>query len=187
MCSSDLFDVPALQGRHEAVVLPWGTSWGWATWQRAWDRFDPLATGWESLAADAAMRRRFNLDGAYDYASMLENQMLGRRHSWAIRWYWTMFKASALAVFPPFTLVDNTGFDGTGTHGRGWLRSFGRPRATPTQASTGSIALPETAVVDGHVRAAVRDALWRHNGGWLGHAVDRARRAIGPLRAGARR
>ena len=178
--SGYMFDVPALAGQREAVFLPHSSTWGWATWQRAWQHFDPLATGWQTLTRDATMRRRFNLDNAYDYASMLESHMRGHINSWGVRWYWTVFKAGALVVFPPFSLVDNTGFDGSGTHGRGWLRRFGHAGAAAVPS--GPISLPGSAVLDERIRRQVRDTVWRHNGSWLGQMVSRGRRAVQRLR-----
>jgi hypothetical protein len=178
------FESPAFANRSEAMLLPWVTSWGWATWQRAWDSYDEHATGWRDLAANAALRRRFNLDNAYDYATMLERQMRGELQSWAVRWYWSIFRADGLAVFPPFSLVDNTGFDGSGTHGRGWLR--GRKPAITRRPPTQAILLPGP-TLDETLRQQARDAIWAHNGGWLGHVVDRIRRPLGRLRNRFRR
>ncbi|GIX17758.1 MAG: glycosyl transferase [Rhodothalassiaceae bacterium] len=119
--SGFMFDIPEWKHRKTALFLPFTVSWGWATWKRAWDAFDPDATGWEILRHDRALRRRFNLDGNYNYAAMLEDQMAGRIDSWAIRWYWSVFKANGLVLFPPVSLVRNIGMDGSGTHGHGWL------------------------------------------------------------------
>jgi hypothetical protein len=103
----------------DAVFLPMTTSWGWATWRRAWEHFDPQSTGYAQIKADAALRRRFNLDGAHDYFSMLEAQLAGRVDSWAIRWYLSVFLRNGLVVFPRTSLVENVGFDGSGTHTSG--------------------------------------------------------------------
>jgi hypothetical protein len=112
-----MFDVPSLADSQEALFLPMTTSWGWATWKRAWDQFDPSASGWRErlVGADA---RRFDLGGRYDYRRMLERQMNGRVDSWAIRWYYSVFAKGGLVLYPPRTLVVNGGFDGTGTHSR---------------------------------------------------------------------
>jgi len=64
---------------------------------------------------------------AYDYAAMLEAQMAGRRDIWGIRWYWSVFCQNGLSLFPPQSLVRNTGQDGSGTHGGGFLRKFSPP------------------------------------------------------------
>jgi hypothetical protein len=112
-----MFDVPSLADKQEALFLPMTSSWGWATWKRAWDQFDPSASGWqERLVGEEA--ERFDLGGRYDYSGMLRRQMSGRIDSWAIRWNYSVFVRGGLVLYPPQTLVLNEGFDGTGTHGR---------------------------------------------------------------------
>jgi len=116
--SGHMFDVPSFRHQREALLLPMTTSWGWATWKRAWAFFDPRASGWRERLADGAEAKRYNLGGRCDYSGMLRRQMNGEIDSWAIRWYYTVFAHDGLVLFPPRTLVSNTGFDGTGTHDR---------------------------------------------------------------------
>jgi len=98
------------------LFLPFTTTWGWATWKRAWRHFDAAAEGYDDLCKDRALRRRFDLDGSYPYFRMLQRQRAGEIDSWGILWYLTMFRRQRLAVFPRQSLVRNEGFDGTGTH-----------------------------------------------------------------------
>jgi hypothetical protein len=100
----------------DALFLPFTTSWGWASWKRAWKLFDSDAKGYAQIKSDLALRRRFNLDGAYDYFAMLEAQLCGEINSWAIRWYLSVFMHKGLILYPPQTYVINAGFDGSGTH-----------------------------------------------------------------------
>lgn len=165
------FDVPELRGSTSALFLPFTVSWGWATWKRAWSRFDPLATGWEKLRSDKHLRRRFNLDGVYDYATMLVRQMSGLNDSWAVRWYWTVFKEKGLVLFPANSLVSNIGFDGSGTHGRGVLRRFSIDK---TSLVSLDITLPAV-YLDTVLFTHIKDALAMQNGGWLGRVVNRLR------------
>lgn len=115
--SGHMFPVPSFSNRNEALFLPFTTSWGWATWARAWKFFDEDVTGWERLEQDASLRRRFNLGGSFDCYDMLKLQLAGKIDSWAIRWYWSVFINNGLVLYPPRTLVNNEGFDGSGTHG----------------------------------------------------------------------
>lgn len=162
--------------RNQSVFLPFTTSWGWATWRRAWQHFDAEARGWELLATNAELRARFNLGGAYDYATMLERQMGGQRDSWAIRWYWSVFLKSGLVLFPPMSLVSNTGFDGSGTHGGGVFSRF-------NQVFDGSAIkypeLPMSAVLNQSVVAQAVAALRRQNGGLRTRCLDMVRRLFG--------
>jgi len=172
--SGHMFDVREFVQRREALLLPLTTTWGWATWERAWKAFDPKASGWQSLRQDHALRNRFNLRGAYDYTQMLEKQMAEQRQSWGIRWYWSVFTRSGLVCFPPRSLVANIGMDGTGTHGRGTFRSF-----ETLTLPVGSIPFvaPHEELLEAAAWAAVRGVVWRQNGRWLGRCADWVRRA----------
>lgn len=106
--------LPPAEG--DAVFLPMTTSWGWATWDRAWRTFDREMKGLARLEQDRTLRHRFDLEGAYPYFNMLRAQWRGEVDSWAIRWWLTVFLAGGWALFPARTLVRNIGFDGTGRH-----------------------------------------------------------------------
>ena len=166
------FNVQELKSKTTSIFLPFTVSWGWATWKRAWYKFDPLATGWDALRTDKILRRRFNLDGNYGYATMLLRQMAGQRDSWAIRWYWTVFKFNGLVLFPPVSLVRNTGFDGSGSHGRGLLRQFSTLNVIPPKTF---IELPDLVIVDTILYSIVKKALTLQNGGIVGKVVDKLR------------
>ncbi len=173
--SGYLFDIERSAANRSAFFLPLTVSWGWATWQRAWNRFDAAAGGWQSLASDPDLRRRFNLGGAYDYATMLERQMQGRRDSWAIRWYWSVFRQDGLVLFPPVSFVSNIGFDGSGTHGRGRLSRFSVEQST---AAAPIVDFPETVRPDSARFADVCEAVGRQSGGRISRLVSALRRLL---------
>ncbi len=100
----------------DAFFLPLTTTWGWATWQRAWQHFDWNAPGARQQLADREFRRRFDLDDSYPYAAMLEQRLAGQTDSWGILWWYTVFTTGALVLHPRQSLVWNGGFDGSGTH-----------------------------------------------------------------------
>jgi hypothetical protein len=97
-----------------ALFLPFTTSWGWATWDRAWQLFDESAGAFKTLKQSASLRKKFNLENNYPYYQMLEKQQLGKNDSWAIRWYLSVFMNNGLVLYPPKSLVKNIGFDGSG-------------------------------------------------------------------------
>jgi len=113
--SGHMFDA-ALDIGTDALFMPFVTTWGWATWSRAWAHFDPAMGGYDKLRVDARRRRRFNIDGAYNYFDMLERQRAGVIDSWGIRWNLSVFENDGLVLYPKRSLVDNRGFDGSGTH-----------------------------------------------------------------------
>lgn len=101
---------------EEALLLPFTTSWGWATWQRAWIMFDPEAKAYSMLKKSQKLQCEFNLMGAYPYFDMLEAQLNGKINSWAIRWYLSVFMQNGLTLYPQKALINNIGFDGSGVH-----------------------------------------------------------------------
>jgi hypothetical protein len=170
--SGYMFDVPELRQDTNALFLPIINSWGWATWKRAWLQFDSSASGWEDVKGDRTLRLRFNIGGAYDFSTMLQKQIKGRIDSWAIRWYWSVFKASGLTLFPPRTLVNNLGFDGSGSHGRGRFRNF---RVSHSNQESFVPNIPEEVRLDPKIVNWVFAAIYRSNGGWCGKLIDTCR------------
>lgn len=115
--SGHQFPVEKWERNNEAFFLPFTTSWGWATWKRAWNYFDEAAIGYEELKGNQGLRSRFNLDNSYDYAAMLITQMESTKiSSWAIRWWWSVFSENGLVLYPDKSLIKNIGWDGSGRH-----------------------------------------------------------------------
>ncbi len=61
------------------------------------------------------MRKLFGRSGD-DFLQMFRASMEGRNQSWMARWYYNCFLHGMLTLYPGRSLVDNIGFDGTGTH-----------------------------------------------------------------------
>jgi hypothetical protein len=176
--SAHQFAVPEFSARDEAMFLDLATSWGWAVWNRSWERYDPDAAGWERLKMDRNLRRRFDFDNSYPYSDMLIDQMNGRIDSWAIRWDWAMFRAGGVCLYPPRSLVKNVGFDETATHGRfRLLKRFARRRDLSFVAKTEKCpAFPKETRVVPSDNTAVAQTL--RNSGRL---TNRLRAAFGGL------
>jgi hypothetical protein len=117
--SGHMFPIAQTGVENHAFFMPMITSWGWATWRRAWKYFDPGAEGFEQLKHDASLRKRFDLQGSYPYSTMLFSQMAGEIDSWAIRWWWSVFRQNGIALFPRRSLIRNIGSDAASTHTRG--------------------------------------------------------------------
>ena len=90
--------------------------WGWATWKRGWDLFNP--DGGKLLVELEARKltQEFDFNGTCAYTQMLRDQIAGRNHSWAIRWYASAFLKNKLTLYPGRSLVRNIGLDSSGVH-----------------------------------------------------------------------
>jgi Glycosyl transferase family 2 len=105
-----------LKTSEDAFFMPLTSSWGWATWKRAWQHFDPSAKGYELLVKNSTLKRSFDIDAKYPYFKMLESQINNKVDSWAIRWYLSVFLLNGLVLYPRESLVENFGFDGSGVN-----------------------------------------------------------------------
>lgn len=92
--------------------------WGWATWKRGWQLFNPDGAQLHAQLNARKLFAEFDFNGAYPYGQMLKDQTLGRNNSWAVRWYASAFLADKLTLYPGRSLVHNIGNDGTGTHSK---------------------------------------------------------------------
>ncbi len=101
---------------RDSLFLPFPSSWGWATWARAWSRLAPADVLYARLRESRALRRKFDVDGSYPFTGMLEDLLAGKVDSWAIRWRATVFLRGGLTLYPARSLVTNVGFDGSGVH-----------------------------------------------------------------------
>lgn len=99
-----------------AFFLRGSDCWGWATWRRGWDLFNPDGRELFASLKSKGLLRKFDFDGAYPYSKMLKDQIKGKNDSWAIRWYASAFLLNKLTLYPGKSLINNIGNDSSGTH-----------------------------------------------------------------------
>lgn len=100
----------------DTFLIKWTGSWGWATWERAWKHFNPNGKELLEQLEERNLTKRFDFNGNYPYTRMLKRQITGKNHSWAIRWNASLFLADILSLNVGKSLIQNTGFDGSGTN-----------------------------------------------------------------------
>lgn len=100
----------------ETFLIKFTGSWGWATWQRAWQHFNPDGQYLLNELHRRHLTRRFDFNGKYGFTRMLRRQVEGKNNSWAIRWNASLFLQDILSLNVGRSLVQNEGFDGSGTH-----------------------------------------------------------------------
>jgi hypothetical protein len=99
----------------ETGFLRVSTSWGWATWRRAWEHYQGNA---QSLLTRVEQKSRtaFDLDGHSFHFEELQRNVTGDLNTWAVKWYASIFLNDGLSLYPRQTLVRNHGFDGSGVN-----------------------------------------------------------------------
>lgn len=107
---------PVSQKLPEVFFLKGADCWGWATWKKSWDLFEPDGTKLVDKIIAQGLQKEFDFDNTYPYFKALQKQALGKTMEWDIRWYASAFLAGKLTLYPGQSLVDNIGHDATGTH-----------------------------------------------------------------------
>lgn len=98
----------------DTFFLRYFACWGWATWKRAWQLFNPDSR--ELLKRIRWKTNEFNIGGTGPFYGILYCDKVGLNDSWAVRFYASCFLANKLHLFPYQTMAIQSGMDGTGTH-----------------------------------------------------------------------
>lgn len=100
----------------DTFLIKFTGSWGWATWDRAWKYFNPDGELLLKKMEERKLTYKFDFNGNYPFTRMLRRQIEGKNNSWAIRWNASLFLNDILSVNVGRSLVQNNGFDGSGTN-----------------------------------------------------------------------
>jgi hypothetical protein len=97
----------------ECFFTTYTTSWGWATWADRWASFerDP---GKLLKTFDAEAIKKFNIDNTDNIWSQVLDNANGNLYTWAVFWYANVFQNNGLVFYPPCSIVENIGHDGSG-------------------------------------------------------------------------
>lgn len=92
--------------------------WGWATWRRAWEKFDFEMADWPTMRGSDWLTEtcRGHKDATRYWQKIFDRTSQGFIDTWDYRWVWSMWRNEGLAVAPSRNLVRNIGFAKTATH-----------------------------------------------------------------------
>lgn len=107
---------PVKKRMPETFFLKGADCWGWATWKRGWEIFEPDGNKLLAEIKTKNLQRKFDVNGAYPYTKMLEDQIHKKINSWAIRWNASAFIKDRLTLYPGESLLNNIGTDSSGIH-----------------------------------------------------------------------
>jgi hypothetical protein len=107
---------PLKESLRENFFLRGADCWGWGTWKRGWDVFEPNGEVLLDFILKNNLSREFDYDGSIGFTKMLRDQIKGKNNSWAIRWHASAFIQNKLTLYPNRSLAMNIGHDGSGVH-----------------------------------------------------------------------
>ena len=92
--------------------------WGWATWRRAWNRFDESLSRWPRLRQSGWLDQLFrgNPRAAAYWRHIFDETHAGRINSWAYGWTFACWAEKLLTATPCVNIVENIGIGAEATH-----------------------------------------------------------------------
>jgi FkbM family methyltransferase len=97
----------------------YGSCWGWATWRRAWARYESDMKRWQDGSAQGRIRSRIGSRRQWKIKRWIYDSVAaGRKDSWAYVWEYSRLMNDGLSVVPRVNLVENIGFGSEATHTR---------------------------------------------------------------------
>lgn len=95
------------------------TIWGWATWKRAWEKYDVNINSWRRqiqpndlkfISDQKYIQKHFE----YTFDLIYNNKI----NTWDIQWVYACIFNNGVSVTPTINLIKNIGVDGTHTTGK---------------------------------------------------------------------
>jgi hypothetical protein len=107
--------------------------WGWATWRRAWQRYDGTMAGWDERRTTTWLSELLDNRHAEAYWRYQFDRVkdAGDGGDWDIAWLLASWIDGALSVVPAANLVSNIGFSADATHTRDTRSAFASLPAVP--------------------------------------------------------
>jgi hypothetical protein len=112
---------------ERTYFFPNSTSWGWATWKRAWVNQTDLESNYKWVTSKYSRVKEFNHGGTYDDIGMIEAIRKDNYDAWDAAWALDCYRKNRMTLYPNSSLVINNGFDGTGLNFKnrfGWTEAF---------------------------------------------------------------
>ncbi len=92
--------------------------WGWASWRRCWENYDPYLKDWPKLKKEKFLNDIFlSRKEIFYWENIFDNiYYKSQPNTWDYQWTYTCFKNSGLSIIPNINLINNIGFDEDATH-----------------------------------------------------------------------
>jgi hypothetical protein len=128
------------RGEGDYFFTKYALTWGWATWRRAWSRFEPDLWSWEKFRRDRLWRVFRSIEERLYWAAVYERERANvgtRAANWDYAWLLSCWVHDGLCICPQVNLVQNIGDGPDATHTTSsldWLPAVGQVTGTISPA-----------------------------------------------------
>jgi hypothetical protein len=91
--------------------------WGWATWKRAWDKYNVNIPDFQEFVNQNTIAKAYpHKDMQKFFLKNFEMVFRNERDTWDYQWVYTLVVNNGLSIIPNKNLISNIGFDSDATH-----------------------------------------------------------------------
>ena len=92
--------------------------WGWATWRRAWEKYDHNIKLWPEIRAGGWLKTYLGNNRVSAYWTMIFDEIYNRQYTscWDYQWTFCRWIQEGLCIVPNQNLISNIGWGNDATH-----------------------------------------------------------------------
>ncbi|WP_373974370.1 methyltransferase, TIGR04325 family [Chitinibacter sp. SCUT-21] len=102
----------------DVFFLKGADCWGWGTWKRGWQLFNPNAKALYEELVKTDQLNYFDYNGKAPFSRLLKKVVKNQSQSWAIRWHASAVLQNKLTLYSKLSFIKNIGNDASGTHSK---------------------------------------------------------------------
>ena len=90
--------------------------WGWATWKRAWKKFDNNMQSYPTLKTQGHFNKILkNFAERFFWKTAFDNKYSGKKEGWDTKWCYALMANIGVSITPKVNLITNLGFSAEAT------------------------------------------------------------------------
>ncbi len=114
--SGNNFQNGIIRGSGSYYFSHYTHSWGWATWKRAWAKYNETIKKTNRMSIESVIDTTSLSKKAKKFWTNNIDYTINRADSWDSLWLYTVWAAKGMSILPNVNLVTNIGFDHESTH-----------------------------------------------------------------------
>ena len=102
-------------GSQDIIFSRIPLTWGWATWKRAWERFDVTISSWRNLDSKKKLKKILTPKAYKFFVNIYDDlQYQWINDAWDYQWEYAMFMNDGVGIIPKYNMIHNLGMNTEG-------------------------------------------------------------------------
>lgn len=116
--SGDNYQINEMKESNSYYFSRYPNIWGWATWRRAWEKYQINIKGWKKSSNKKIFKGFSFIERKY-WGNNFDFVACNMVDTWDYQWIYNVFNHDGLAIISGVNLIDNIGFGSDATHTKG--------------------------------------------------------------------